>query len=803
MKPYPAHANRELGTLLTQLGITETFIRASGLSCWPEDGTEFLDMTASYGALAFGHNPPFLVDAVRAFLDAGSPNLCKGNPSLAEGRAAERLCSVFGAQRAIFTSGGAETANLAIKSARLITGRQKVLSFWSSFHGTTGDALRATGNHRFREVFATSYDGASVLCDYNDLAGVERSFAEHPGEFACVIVEPVLGEGGVVPGSRDFLLGLRELCRREGALLVVDEIQTGLGRCGHLSRALSHGVEPELLLLSKGLTGGFVPAGCCLFRGVWDPSLGLHHSSTFGGNGLAMTLIPRVLDRLDEALLAEVRTRGAALLNGLRGLAERFPELVAEARGDGLLLGLEFQSEPPTGSRFLRELIRMFGLLPAAVAYVRHEHHVCLATTLNTHNTLRVTPPLLVTQEQATRTIDALESFLEAFRRGRVPEVLRYLVDKTLRVDLAWVRRHQLDEQTRQLELPEVIPQVVQDGPAPVAFLVHPNEADYLLNFDPTFGSLTPAQREHVALNLQGVIGPVPWHDFRVGQLQVHVLASPLLPQEMARVGRGIWLDEIQTMILQARERGARLVGLGGLLSVVARDGLALPELGVAVTTGNSLTAFAAYESVLEAIRTRHGGERPAIGVLGGYGNIGQAVVELLLRDGFEVTIFGNPANPLRAQLLARARSELLARPGVTGRLSLADSLTELGTKPSVILAATSNPGFKLDISALPPGTVVLDLAMPPALTSAEALERPEISCFQVGQVSTPVVIPQLHLLELSASIYGCLAETIVLGLDGRHEDYSRGSLETAKVLAIGKRAGELGFSSASVPLQG
>ncbi len=801
MQPTPAHANRELGTLMTQLGITEPFVRAAGLSCWSEEGTEFLDMTASYGALAFGHNPPFLVDAVRAFLDAGSPNLCKGNPSTSEAQAAERLCSVFGAQRAIFTSGGAETANLAIKSARLLTGRHKVLSFWSSFHGTTGDALRATGNRRFREVFATSYDGASVLCDYDDLPAVERAFAEHPGKFACVLVEPVLGEGGVVPASREFLLGLRALCRREGTLLVVDEIQTGLGRCGHLSRALSHGVEPDLLLLSKGLTGGLIPAGCCLFRGVWEPSLGLYHSSTFGGNGLAMTLIPRVLDRLDESLLSAVRARGAALLEGLRELANRFPELVAEARGDGLLLGLEFQPQPPSGSRFLRELIRMFGLLPAAVAYVRHEHHVCLATTLNTHNTLRVTPSLVVTEEQAGRTLEALESFLETFREGNVPRVLRYLVDKTLRVDLAWVRKHQLEEQARPLAEPESPTPVVQESPAPVAFLVHPNSVDYLSNFDTSFDSLAPEQREHVARNLQGVIGPVSWHDFRVGPLQVHVLASPLLPQEMARVGRGIWLDEIQTMILQARERGARLVGLGGLLSVVARDGLALPELGIAVTTGNSLTAFAAYESVLEAIRVHHGGEKPPIGVLGGYGNIGQAVVELLLRDGFEVTIFGNPANPLRAQLLARARSELLARPGVAGQLLLGDKLRDFGAKPSVLLAATSNPGFKLELSALCPGTVVLDLAMPPALTAAEAAGHPGLLCFQVGQVSTPVVIPQLHLLELTSSIYGCLAETIVLGLDGRHENYSRGSLETAKVLAIGKRAGELGFSSASVRL--
>ncbi|MBI3892391.1 MAG: aminotransferase class III-fold pyridoxal phosphate-dependent enzyme [Candidatus Wallbacteria bacterium] len=793
MDAFSAHANLELGTLLAQLGISEEFASASGTRLRSRDGAEFLDMTASYGALPFGHNPEFATRAIQVFLERSTPNLLKGNPAWLEAEAAARLKSTFGAGRVIFTSGGAETVNVAVKAARSITGRRRIVAFWNSFHGTSGDALRVTGNPRFRDAFPESIEGAVTLCRFNDEEGLENAL--RPGDVAAVLFEPVQGEGGVVRGTQEFLSRMAALCKRDGALLVADEIQTGLGRCGHLSRSLSLGVEPDLLLLSKGLGAGLVPAGACLFRGVWDSRLGYHHSSTFGGYGLAMALVPLVLARLDEALLANVRARGAELLEGLGGLVREFPELLREARGDGLLLGLEFRSDVAPASRFLRELVRVFGILPAAVAQVRHSHRICLATTLNTHHTLRVTPALLVTSEECERTVQALREFLRVFRDGSTTRVVRWLVDKPISVDHARLKELHL-EKARAARSGNG----TAHGEPSVAFLVHPNSEAYLHNFDPAFRALDPAELERLARNLSGVIEPVHWHQFEVRGLKVHVIASPFLPSQITSLGRRVWTDEVELMVLRARSLGARLVGLGGLLSVVTRDGQAVPDHGVGVTTGNSLTAFAAYEALVELAERHHRG-RPRVAMLGGYGNIGLALSELALRDGFDVVLFGNPDNPLRKQMLGRARQSLEQRPGVRGRVILGDDLREHTREPIVAVTATSNPAFRLDLSLFQAGSTVLDLAMPPNLAPEDAAAHPELQVYRIGRVRTPVELPGLHLLELADTIYGCLAETIVLGLERDWKGFSRGPLEADAVLAIGRRARALGFVSAYDPV--
>ncbi|MBI2945014.1 MAG: aminotransferase class III-fold pyridoxal phosphate-dependent enzyme [Candidatus Wallbacteria bacterium] len=788
MDSHPPHANVELGILLTQLGISEEFSRAVGTRLYTADGVEYLDMTASYGALPFGHNPEFAVRAAQEFLGESRPNVLKGNASRLEAIAAEVLCGAFGAWRAIFTTGGAETVNVAIKAARALTGRRPVIAFSNSFHGTTGDALRATGSARFREAFPESYGDDFRFCPYGDQAAVDEALAAAPA--ACLIVEPVQGEGGVLPAPVGFLQRVAESCKASGTLFIADEIQTGLGRCGALALTLELGLSPDLLLLSKGLGAGIVPAGVCLFRTAWDSRLGYHHSSTFGGYGLAMALVPKVLERLDSSFLAVVRERGAELLAGLSALVAEFPELASQARGEGLLAGLELRGDFKPASRFLRELIRVFGVLPAAVAHVRHGARICLATTLNTHNTLRVTPPLVVTRQECDRTVGALRDFLRIFRDGTTTRVVRWLIDRPIEIDHAQVK-------TLHLEKHRAAGGNGKHCGDAVAFLVHPNSESYLENFDPAFSTLSAAELERLARNLSGVIEPVHWHEFQVRDLTVHVLASPFLPSQITALGRQIWTNEVELMVLRARALGARLAGLGGLLSVVTRDGLAVPDHGLGITTGNSLTAFAAYEALVELAERHHPGRRPRVAMLGGYGNIGLAVSELLLRDGFEVVLFGNPENPLRAQMLKRARERLEQKVKSVGRVQLGEDLREHTREPIVAVTATSNPSFRLDLSHFQAGSTVLDLAMPPNLSRHDAARHPALNVYRIGRVRTPVDIPGLHLLELSDTIYGCLAETIVLGLERSFSGYSRGALDADAVLAIGRRAKALGFASA------
>ncbi len=773
---------------MAQLGIDERFQRAEGLSYFTADGREFLDMTASYGALPFGHNPDFLVRAAREFLAERRPSLFKGNPNFLESEAAEALLDAFGAEHVIFTSGGAESVNLAIKAARLVTGRRQVIAFQNSYHGTTGEALRLTGNLAYQEAFAQSLDDDVLFCAYNQVEDLEAALEEDGDRVAAVIVEPVQGEGGVIPGTQEFLRRVRELCSSVGALLILDEIQTGLGRCGDLSRSRTLGVKPDLLLLSKGLAGGLAPIGCCLFDGVWDRRLDALHSSTFGGNGFAASLVPRVLRRMTPELFRSVDDMGRRLLEGLQELVGRYPELLEEARGVGLLTGLEFREEVRGGTPFLDHLVETFGLLPAAVAHVRHNHRVCLATTLNTRSTLRVTPALTVTETEVDRVIEALDDFLRSFSDCQTTRIVRHLIDKRLDVD------HEVLKPVHLARYAAEPPPSKEDR---VMFLVHPNSPAYLERFDPSFRQLTEAEQGWLARNLTAVIEPVPWHEFSVGPLAVCVLASPFLPAQITTLGRSVWRQEVELAARKARSLGARLVGLGGLLSVVTRDGQDIPDLGIGVTTGNSLTAFAAYEAMLELIPRHHRGSRPPVAMLGGYGNIGLALSELLLREGYDVVLFGNPENPLRGQMLAWARKELESRKGIRGRVSIGDSLKALGPEPFVVVTATSNPSFHLETSQLPAGSTVLDLAMPPNLTPEVAQGASHLNGYRIGRVRSPVELPDLWMLELSDTIYGCLAETIVLGLERSWGGYSRGPLRADEVLGIGERARAHGFRSA------
>jgi len=307
-----------------------TFVDGDGITLLDERGREYLDFAAGIAVVGLGHRHPAVLAAAHAQLDRlwHASNLFGTEPARDLARA---LSARFGGAQAFFCNSGTEANEAALKYARKATGKHGVIALEQSFHGRTAGALSATGQPAKRNAFEPLLDGVRFVPP-NDIAALHAAMSE---EIGLVLLEPVLGEGGVIPLTREFVAAARGL----GALLALDEVQTGVGRTGTFFAFEQLGVRPDLVTLAKGLANG-LPIGCLLVAddvaGAFSPG---DHGSTFGGNPVTCAAALAVCDAIDDALLAHVQANGRRLLGGLRALPH-----VVEARGAGLLIGAELDT---------------------------------------------------------------------------------------------------------------------------------------------------------------------------------------------------------------------------------------------------------------------------------------------------------------------------------------------------------------------------------------------------------------------------------------------------------------------------
>nr|MBO2470852.1 acetylornithine transaminase [Bacillota bacterium] len=309
---------------------------------WDESGRRYLDFTSGIGVTNLGHVPEAVKQAVAAQLEALWHCSNFFHIPLQE-RLAEKLCTLSGLDRAFFCNSGAEANEAAIKLARryfqVVKGekRYEVVTFHRSFHGRTLATLTATGQEKVKTGFAPLPEGFRSV-PYGDLAALEAAVTDNT---AAVMLELVLGEGGVVPAEPAFVRGVAELCRRRDLLFIVDEVQTGLGRTGTLFAFQQYGVVPDVVTLAKGLGSG-LPVGAMLAKAFLSDAFGPgSHGTTFGGNPVAMAAALATLEELERGgWLERVRAMGALLKERLAELATRMPAVV-EVRGLGLMLGVQ------------------------------------------------------------------------------------------------------------------------------------------------------------------------------------------------------------------------------------------------------------------------------------------------------------------------------------------------------------------------------------------------------------------------------------------------------------------------------
>ncbi|MDR3462851.1 MAG: aspartate aminotransferase family protein [Beijerinckiaceae bacterium] len=337
--------NEQMVRVLQTIGYDVGFRSGHGQYLFDRKGDRYLDLLSGWGVFGVGRNHPVLRDALKSVLGSDLPNLVQMDVSVLSGILAERLLEyVPYLEKVFFANSGTEAVEASIKFARCATGRPDIVHASHSYHGLTYGALSVTSDKMFREGFGGLMPGFLEV-PFNDLEALERALSTR--KVAAFIVEPIQGKGVYMPDD-NYLRGVQELCRKYGTLFVADEIQTGVGRTGKFLAVEHWGVEPDMVLLAKALSGGHVPIGVVLtrkkiFEKVFNRmDRAVVHGSTFAKNDMAMAAGLATLEVLESEKLIENAARtGARLMAAFSDMAERY-ELVKNVRGKGLMIGVEF-----------------------------------------------------------------------------------------------------------------------------------------------------------------------------------------------------------------------------------------------------------------------------------------------------------------------------------------------------------------------------------------------------------------------------------------------------------------------------
>ncbi|HEX9995957.1 MAG TPA: aspartate aminotransferase family protein [Abditibacterium sp.] len=396
---FSAHVNPALAQVLQFIGFTSTESHALGCIVTDSTGRRFLDCLGGYGTMSVGHSHPKIIETAKNQLDkmAFSSRVLFNAPQAA---LAKKLAEIAPGdlQFAFFCNSGAEAAEAAIKFARITTGRKKLVSAVGAYHGKTMGALSVSGRDKYKTPFGPLVTDVQNV-PFNDIEALELAV---DNDTAAVLLEPIQGEGGIYVATNEYLQAARRICDEKGALLVMDEVQAGLGRTGKMWGCDHAGVAPDMMLLAKALSGGAIPIGAVLGTPkVWEfwNDAPLIHSSTFGGNPLACAVGLATLEIIeDENLVERAGRAGDIFLSKLRAIQQRHPHIIKDVRGRGLMIGIEFPHEDITS-------LVLAGLAQRDVLVVPY--------TFNNPTVTRFEPPLNISDEEIEWAVTAFEAAVE------------------------------------------------------------------------------------------------------------------------------------------------------------------------------------------------------------------------------------------------------------------------------------------------------------------------------------------------------------------------------------------------------
>lgn len=392
---YEKYINPAQAKLFRFMGLASVEGHAQGWTITDSEGREFIDCLGGYGMFALGHRHPKVVEAVEKELHA-MPMCGKVLFNRPMGELAELLAEITPGdlQYSFFVNSGTEAVEGCLKVARLATKRSKFVAAENAFHGKTMGSLTATGRDLYREPFKPLLDCFTHV-PYGDASTLEAIVDE---ETAAVILEPIQGEGGIIVPPAGYLKEVKAICEAKGALLIADEVQTGIGRTGTWFGVEHDGVKPDLMACAKALGGGVMPLGAIIgtpaaWQGLIEaPFL---HTSTFGGNQMACAAGVATIKAIkEEDLLRRSAETGAYFKAGLEQIQKEFPQVIAEVRGKGMMLGVELTREG-AGGMLMSLMI---------------DKSIIVAYTLNNPKVIRIEPPLIMPKEVVDYVLENFRS---------------------------------------------------------------------------------------------------------------------------------------------------------------------------------------------------------------------------------------------------------------------------------------------------------------------------------------------------------------------------------------------------------
>ena len=415
--------NPQLPRMLHAIGFDRDYVRAEGAYLYDRSGADYLDMLAGFGVFGIGRNHPVVRASLTQAVDARMADMVQFDSPLLAGLLAERLLSYAPhLERAYFSNSGTEAVEAALKFARYATGRTRILYFDHAFHGLTTGSLSVNGADEFRRGFGPLLPDTRL--PFGDLDALERELAR--GDVAALLMEPIQGKGVFVP-EPGFLPAAQAALRRHGALLICDEVQTGIGRTGKFFAYEHEGVEPDLVSVAKALSGGFVPIGATLGKSwIFDKVYSsmdrvLVHDCTFGSNVLAMTAGLATLEVMErEQLTARAARIGALLTERLEQMAEKY-ELLTVVRGRGLMIGMEFGRPKSIKLRAGWNTLQAarHGLFAQMVVVPLFQRHRILTQVAGDHmDVIKLIPPLTIGETEVDRFIEAFDDVMADAHRG-------------------------------------------------------------------------------------------------------------------------------------------------------------------------------------------------------------------------------------------------------------------------------------------------------------------------------------------------------------------------------------------------
>jgi ornithine--oxo-acid transaminase len=422
---HEKHLNRTLVQAQRVIGFDKVYARAEGAYLYDMDNQAYLDFLSGYSVFNIGRNHPTVKQAIRDVLDLDLPNMVQMDCSLLSGLLAEALTKRAPAHldAVFFCNSGTEAMEGALKFARAATGRKRVVSLASAFHGLSLGSLSLMGCESFTEGFGELMPGFDARVALDDLDSLDRQL--HSGDVAAFVIETVQGKGCQTPKS-DFFVRAQELCRKYGTLLISDEVQTGFGRTGKMFGFQHWNLEPDIITLAKTLSGGYVPCGAIMTRReIYQKTFSrmdrcVVHSTTFGRNNLAMACGLASLEVIDNQNLVERAAKmGALLMDKIDKLKSKH-SFIKEVRGRGLMIGIEFHEPRELGLKMAWKLLHKIDKVLFAqmvVTQMLSKHRILTQVAGHAMDVMKILPPLIIGEKEVDIFVNALDDVLTECRK--------------------------------------------------------------------------------------------------------------------------------------------------------------------------------------------------------------------------------------------------------------------------------------------------------------------------------------------------------------------------------------------------